>query len=206
MAIGIFLLFNYFNRMSSFLGIIVFLLIVLTYRIIEENFASIVSALGWEKYIRLETINTASGRIVAWTFAWDEIQKNLFFGRGFFYTEYIFHLNMDSLGRKGHQGNAHNSYLTIWLETGFVGLIFYLSALLSAFFRSFQNTKVTIAIMYALLFQIFFESWLASSLNPYTINLVIILVIATEARKEFNVPEEELEQIPDFYPQRFVPR
>ena len=206
LAICIFMLFNYFNRMSAFLGIIVFLVIILTYRIIEQNFESIVSALGWESYIRVETINTASGRIVAWTFAWEEIQKNLFFGKGFSYTEHLFHVNMDSLGRKGHQGNAHNSYLTIWLETGFVGLVFYLFALFSAFFRSFKNTTVTIAIMYALLFQIFFESWLASSLNPYTINLVIILVIAMEAKKEIPVPQIEVETQPDFFPQRFVPR
>ncbi|MBL0047980.1 MAG: O-antigen ligase family protein [Bacteroidetes bacterium] len=207
LAMGIFMLFNYFYKMSSFLGFIVFLLIILSYQLFEDNFALIVNALNLEKYIRLETINTASGRIIAWSFAWEEIQKNIFFGRGFSYTDILFHVNEKSLSVKGHQGNAHNSYLTLWLETGLVGLFFYLFALISEFIRSFKKTHVTIPIMYALLFQIFFESWLASSLNPYTINLIMILVIASVATKEFNRGKQELpEEIPDFYPQRFVPR
>jgi O-antigen ligase len=211
-AVIIFSLFNYFNRMSPALGIIVFLFIIVSYQIIENNLKSIIIAFGLDSYFRLNTLETGSGRVVAWAFAWKEIQNNFFIGRGFSYTDYVFEWNYIALNNKGHNGNAHNSYLTLWLDTGLVGLTFYLIALLSTFIKAAMMSRVAIGIMYALLFQIFFESWLAASLNPYTILLVIILVILSspeivEKPAEVTVekPEEE-EVFPDFYPQRFVPR
>lgn len=207
LGIGIFIFFNFFHRISIVLGFIVFILIAISYQIIESNFAVIVHALNLDKFIRAESINNASGRIIAWNFAWQEIQKNFFWGKGFSYAYYLFGENYNKLSRMGHQGNAHNSYLTIWLETGLVGLVLYLFGWISTFFKSFKNTRVTIAIMYALLFQIFFESWLASSLNPYTIILIVILSISIAATKELSEEKKdtELETLPDFYPQRFVP-
>jgi O-antigen ligase len=208
-AVLIFSIFNYFNKMSPILGIILFLFILISYQILEDNLKSVIIAFGLEKYFRLNTLENGSGRIVAWAFAWKEIQNNFFFGRGFSYTDYVFEWNYIALNNKGHNGNAHNSYLTLWLDTGLVGLVFYLIALLSTFFRAAVKSRVAVAIMYSLLFQIFFESWLSASLNPYTILLVIILVILSnpEIIESTGVVEPiEEEKFPDFYPQRFVPR
>ena len=209
-AVVIFSIFNYFNKMSPILGIIMFLFILVSYRLIEDNLKSILLSFGLGNYFRLETIETGSGRIVAWAFAWKEIQNNFFFGRGFSYTDYVFEWNYIALNNKGHNGNAHNSYLTLWLDTGLVGLVFYLIALLTTFIKAAMNSRVAIALMYALLFQIFFESWLSASLNPYTILLVIMLVILStpeiaERKMVVEVEEDEKEILPDFYPQRFVP-
>ncbi len=211
-AVIIFSLFNYFNRMSPILGIIVFLFIIVSYQIIESNLKSIIIAFGLDHYFRLNTLETGSGRVVAWAFAWKEIQNNFFIGRGFSYTDYVFEWNYIALNNKGHNGNAHNSYLTLWLDTGLVGLVLYLVALLSTFIKAAMLSRVAIGIMYALLFQIFFESWLAASLNPYTILLVVMLVILSSPEiVEKPIEEEkpkvlEEEILPDFYPQRFVPR
>lgn len=211
-AVVIFSIFNYFNRSSPILGVIMFLFILISYQIVESNLKSIILTFGLGKYFRLDTLETGSGRIVAWAFAWKEIQNNFFIGRGFSYTDYVFEWNYIALNNKGHNGNAHNSYLTLWLDTGLIGLLLYLTALLSTFVRAALSSRVAIAIMYALLFQIFFESWLAASLNPYTILLVVILVIlstpeiATERKFVPVVELEEDEKLPDFYPDRFIPR
>lgn len=210
-AVIIFSIFNYFNKMSPILGIIAFLFILVAYQIIENNLKLIIITLGWGKYFRLDTLESGSGRVVAWAFAWKEIQNNFFIGKGFSHTDYVFEWNYLALNNKGHNGNAHNSYLTLWLDTGLVGLVFYIVALLSTFVKAALNSRVSIAIMYAILFQIFFESWLAASLNPYTILLIIMLVILSDANivkgeETVEKEEEKEEKLPDFYPQRFVPQ
>ena len=207
LAVFIFSLFKYFYKMSPMLGFVVFLLISVSYQLITDNLKIIIEIFGLQSFFRLETVATGSGRIIAWTFAWQQIQKNLFLGKGFGYTDYVFDDNWVYLSRLGHQGNAHNSYLTMWLETGLVGLIFYFMALLSSFFAAIKKSRVTIPLIYAILFQIFFESWLAASLNPYTILLIIILVVISLPLKEetIDIAEEE-EELPEFYPQRFVPQ
>lgn len=77
----------------------------------------------------------------------------------------------------GHQGAAHNMYLTFWLDTGLIGLILFLSGLLVTFFRASKRNKLAIPILYAILFSNNYESWLTASLNPFTIQLLFILSI-----------------------------
>src|SRR5690606_19570782 len=111
--------------MRGVLGLILFLVLVASYELIMQQLPFIVIGLGLEEYFRIDTLMEGSGRVVAWDFAWHHIGKNFYFGSGFDYTNELYHKNYAYLSQLGHQGNAHNSYLTLWLDTGLIGLLLY---------------------------------------------------------------------------------
>ena len=156
-----------------------FVVILAAYQYVFSNFELIIRTLGLGEYFRIETLANGSGRDVAWSFAWEKIQDNFFLGKGFAYDEVLFYniSNSDSLSILGHQGNAHNSYLTIWLNTGIIGLFLFARGFLLAFFKGAKNTIISLPVMFAVLFSANFESWMAASLNPITIQLWIILAL-----------------------------
>jgi O-antigen ligase len=71
---------------------------------------------------------------------------------------------------------VHNSFLGFWLNTGLVGLLLYLGAFLSKFIKAASYSILAFPIMLAMLFSANFEAWLMASLNPFTMQLFIILV------------------------------
>ena len=178
-AILIYILFSYLTRISTALGFIMLLFILAGYEYININIVNVVKSLGIENYFRAETLSNAAGRYVAWKLAWDNISKDIFLGRGFEYTNYLFDLNQKTLNDFGHQGNAHNSYLTFWLDTGLLGLVFYLFGFIGSFLKAARNQKVIIAAMFAIFFSAFFESYLTSSLNPYMMIIILFLTVFT---------------------------
>lgn len=195
-SISIFLLFRYFNNISPAVGFLMLVLIIIGYEFIFLNFQTIVDGLGLGEYFRLDTIKDGSGRFIAWNFAYENVKEAWWFGRGFGYTEYLFKFYELELSMLGHQGNAHNSYLTIWLDTGFVGLVLFLRALLLLFFKGAKMNRTSLGVLYAVLFSVYFESWLIGSLNPITIQVYIILTVLTA--NYFNtsvnsIPEETQE-------------
>jgi O-antigen ligase len=191
-SVMIFLIFNYFYRLSSFLGFIIFLTILMVYQYISLNLVSILTYLDLQSYFRVDTLEDGSGRFIAWEFAWQKIQDNVFLGKGFFYTEYLFKKFYVFLSAKGHQGNAHNSFLTFWLDTGLIGLILYSYAFISSFVRASRSTYMAIPVLYAIIFSANFESWLTGSLNPLTIQVWIILTVLTfSGTKEGEEKESE---------------
>jgi O-antigen ligase len=178
-AIVIFIFFSYFYKLSPYLGFIIFLVFLLIYQSVEANLADIIVKLGLGDYFRVNTLQDASGRYIAWNFAKDHIKESPWLGRGFDFTEDLFLENEVWLNNIGHQGNAHNSYLTLWLDTGLLGLSLYLYAMASSFIQAAKKSNLALPAMYAIIFSSIFESWLAASLNPFTIQLVIILTMFT---------------------------
>ena len=193
LATLLFLVLSNFYAIDKFLGFIIFIVLVFSYQLISSNIDSLIIALGWENYFRLESLEKGSGRLVAWTFAWLNIQKNFFLGKGFSYTEYLYKVNYLYLSKLNHQGAAHNAYLTLWLDTGLVGLGAFITGFLSIFYKLRKISPIIFPILYAILFSNQFESWLTASLNPFTIQLLIILSIIYY--KGFNIDDEpELDQ------------
>jgi O-antigen ligase len=178
-AILIFLMFSTFTRISPVLGFIILLFILTGYEYININIVNLVKSLGLERYFRVETLANAAGRYVAWKLIWDRIAKDIFLGHGFDYTNYICYTFRKTLNDLGNQGNAHNSFLTFWLDTGIVGLILFLGAFVGSFIRAARKNRVIIAALFAILFSAFFESYLTSSLTPYTIIIIIMLTVYT---------------------------
>ena len=197
-GILIFLLFKYLYKISPFIGFIIFLVILSTYQYIADNAGSIIMSLGLQGFFRVETLENASGRFIAWQFAWDNIQQTAFFiGNGIGHTEALFKKYYVQLSMLGHQGHAHNSYLTFWLDTGLIGLLLYLFAFISLFIKGSKNTILSIPVMYAILFSVFFESWITASLNPFTIQVFAIMTIITSDVFNDEIESTEQSEIPD---------
>lgn len=178
-AILIFIFFSYFYKISPYLGFIFFVVFLVVYQTVESNLVNIINGLGLGDYFRVETLKNASGRFIAWDFAKDHIKESPWLGRGFEFTEDLFGENQDWLNSLGHQGNAHNSYFTFWLDTGFIGLVAYVWAFVGSFIQAAKKSNIALPAMYAIIFSTIFESWMAASLNPFTIQLFIILTLFT---------------------------
>ena len=176
-ALGIFLIFRQFYKISPYVGFFIMVLSISLANYVLNQLPIIITNLGLEEFFRLETLEDGSGRLVAWEFALERIKESPFLGKGIGFTDYIFQQNRIELNLLGHQGNAHNSYLTYWLDTGLFGLVFLLLGLLIVFVKSSFHSRVALPICYAFLFMINVESWLIASLNPFTIILVMILTL-----------------------------
>lgn len=191
-SITILLFFSSIQNISPMLGFILLAGIILSYEAIMNNFVAIVQYMGLEKYFRLNTLEEGSGRFIAWGFAWTKIQDFFFFGGGLGNDEYIMRQHYSLLTRLGHQGGVHNSFLTLWFDVGIIGLLLYLRGLLLIFIKGAAKTPLAIPLMYAVLFSVTYESWLAGSLNPFTIVLLfsITLIFEDEFVPEGTVQEE----------------
>lgn len=191
------LLFFMFNRLRYFSNaftFLVFISLVFSYEYLQAQLPLVVNYLGLSEYYRLDTLKEGSGRFIAWSFAWTQIQEVFFIGGGFGYTEYIFKFFQDELSRLGHQGNAHNSYLTLWLDTGLVGLLLFAIGLVRSIIAAAVQKEYVLPIVYTILFSTFFESWLSGSLNPFTSLFLISLTLLAQA-KDVTIADQELNEL-----------
>ena len=176
-SILIFLFFQRFYNISSWLGFIIVILTAILYQVVALNLVSIIETLGLQEYFRTDTLETGSGRFVAWNFAWNYIQENFILGSGFAFDEYYFDLHQEGLQKLGHQGGVHNMYLAVWLNTGVIGLICFLYAFFKTVAKASIHSKLTLPIMFSFLFSLTFEGWLMGSLHPYNIGFILTFVI-----------------------------
>lgn len=177
-----FMVFIQFFQISVWLGVISFVAFIGIGELMASNLPAIISMLGLEEYLRVDTLSDGSGRYVAWNFVWDQINNHgyFLFGAGFENEQVIMVRAYKELSRLGHEGGAHNSYLTFWLNVGIVGLILYFRSFLLIFIKASKNTSIALAVLFAVLFSALYESWLTASLNPYTILLLVMLTIMSE--------------------------
>lgn len=203
-AILLFTLFRNLYNLSPYIGFIIFIALTASFTYIQNNLSDIIMGLGLEESFRIETLEGGSGRDIAWDFAWEYIDKDPYLGKGFAYTEWLYKENYEMLSMRGHQGNAHNSYLTIWLDTGIIGLLAFAFAFIGSFIRASRVAIMAIPAMYTIIFSANFESWLAASLNPVTSMVWMMLTLMTfepvEETEEDNVePEEATPPLPGRY-------
>ncbi len=182
MSALMFVLFIQFFRISMLLGIISFVAFIGVSELLSSNLPAIITALGLQDYLRVDTISDGSGRYIAWNYVWDLINNHgyFLFGAGFENEGYLMLKAYRYLSNLGHEGGVHNSYLAFWLNTGIVGLVLYFRSYMLIFIKASKNTSVAMAVMFSVLFSILYESWLAGSLNPYTIMLLVILTVMSE--------------------------
>jgi hypothetical protein len=167
-AVVIFFGYSRIQRISNVLAVGSFLVLIIGYEYFLTQLPAVVDYFGLSEYLRLDTLKEGSGRFIAWDFAWRNIQDVFFIGGGYGYTETIYFQNYSELSLMGHQGNAHNSYLTLWLDTGLFGVIAYMAGLIATIVDYSKYSILTLPITFAILFSSFFESWLSASLNPFT--------------------------------------
>lgn len=191
-SIVMFLIFQRFFYLSPFLGFILFLTIAAVFQIVSANIKEIVLALNLGSLFRVGTLESGSGRYIAWEFAWKQIQKNFFIGKGFAYNEYFMRRNYKMLQKMGHQGGIHNSFLTFWMDQGLVGLLIYLRSFILMFIKAAKKTKYSFPIMFTVSFTAVFESWLVGSLSAYAFLSVFIFTVITSDEM---LPEGNIENL-----------
>ncbi len=202
LSIILFLMFFQIFKFSLPIGIIAFLATAFYNQQIIVLFIDLIVSLGYGESFRVDTLEEGSGRIIAWQFAWQNIQDYYYLGRGFGYDEHLMRANFDFLSRQGHEGGVHNTYLILWLNTGLIGLILYFRAFFLNFIQAAKRTHFAFPAMFAVMFTIVFEPWLASSLNPFTTMFLTIIVVLSqecfykvpENEKVETISEENLEQ------------
>lgn len=196
MASLMFMLFIQFFRISVLLGIISFIAFIGVSELLASNLPAIITAMGLQNYLRVDTISDGSGRYIAWTYVWDLINHHgyFLFGAGFENEGYLMLKAYSYLSRLGHEGGVHNSYLAFWLNVGIVGLLIYFRSFVLIFIKASKNTSIAFAVMFSVLFSILYESWLAGSLNPYTIMLLIILTVMSEEEIIGSIGRESKEE------------
>lgn len=188
LSIGIFLFFSRFYKLSPLLGTAIVILTAIVYQLVVSNLTEILTALGLAKAMRADTLESGSGRLVAWAWAWKFINADLrhfFLGMGFGFDEYYFIISHHILGKLGHIGGVHNSYLALWINTGLIGLILWFIGFLKTIFKAIPKAYTALPFMYAVLFSAFFEAWLMGSLNPYTITFLFVLSIIYTSSNSF---------------------
>lgn len=179
-AVAMFFILARFFRLSPFAGFLFFMTLAFSAELILANSVEIVKSLGLSDFFRVKTLDDGSGRYIAWNFAWQAIQDNFWFGRGFAYDEWLMDRNQHFLNSLGHQGGVHNTYLIFWLNTGIIGLAFFLRGLFLLFIQAGKNVRLAFPYLWMILFSIMMEPWLAASLNPFTILLLFSLTMMTD--------------------------
>lgn len=164
-------------KLSPWIGILVIAFIISIYDFLLSYFIATMANLGLQEDLRLDTIEEGSGRIIAWTFAWNNIQDSFFIGHGFGFDRHLTRVNFMKLSKLGHEGGVHNSFLMIWLNTGLLGLIAWLRGVVLMTIKGNKNTRVALPILLSMFLSAFFEGWLVGSLNPFTPFFLIVLTV-----------------------------
>lgn len=167
-------------KINWFIGVIVIAAFISFNEFITVFLIEAVAFFGMEDYFRIDTLEEGSGRVIAWVFAWEQVQNYFFVGGGFGHDEHVMRPNYYWLAMEGHDGGVHNSYLSMWFDSGILGVIFYFGALIKVVIDGFKRNRVALAVGVSVFFNITYESWLVASLNPFTIMLLIVLTILAE--------------------------
>ncbi|MEO0896476.1 MAG: O-antigen ligase family protein [Bacteroidota bacterium] len=142
---------------------------------------NVISLLGLNEYFRVESLTTGTGRYIAWAMGLEQIRLSPLIGRGFAWEEIYFHMDRikEILIVTEHQGGMHNSYLTFLMNNGYLGLITFL-IFLFVLFGKIDAQKYKLPVIITGVISSFFESWLNSSLNAFSIHFYILLMILIE--------------------------
>jgi O-antigen ligase len=195
MAVIICYVFSFVYSFSAYLGWIAFAVVMIFYDQILNFIPLVTKFLGLARDLRadnVDEIKEGSGRIIAWQLAWWEIKKNMLLGEGLGFTNVLFVKYKDWLSIRGHQGHAHNAYLTFWLDTGLFGMLSYFIGLIVTVVKVSGRFKFITPILFSVLFSNYYESWLVASLNPFTPLFIITITVFYSAYNKI-IKEEKME-------------
>ena len=133
-------------------------------------------------FLRYDSLMNASGRVEVWPVAWEEVENAPFFGNGFLYDNYfIKDYVLTNIGEyvPRHWSGVWNSYLSLLLNVGFIGLIAYAYFFIQ-FFRKSHYKNLAIAFVTLCLLSAVTESWMAASMNPFTPMMFLFWAIQSQ--------------------------
>ncbi len=176
-TVTLFYVLIYLFTYSRLLGFAFVLLIGVLHQQIILYVPDVVTFLNLQDHLRVDNLDQAGGRFIAFEFAWEQIQNSFWLGHGFSYNEFLFAEYADTLSALGHQGGTHNAYLSIWLDTGLIGLICFAGGWIVLFWKTSRVSDIALPFALAVAFSSYFEGWLASSLNHVTIIAIINIAL-----------------------------
>ncbi len=183
-AFVIFYLFAKITKKSPILAIVTIILSITLYQLLGDFVIDVIDKLNLAEFLRTNQEDTkkGSGRLIAFQHVWEFIKERPFLGYGIDGTDkYIFGPKyQNDLLTAGHVGNAHNSFLTFWADTGILGVLFWILGMFTNMFRGARFTPYAIPFMGAVIFTGMVESWLTGTLGPYIIMFYVNLSILTE--------------------------
>ena len=166
---------NLLRRIFFFLGVVPIAIILAS----SIDIYDVSYFFGAENYLRINDIEDGSGRVLAWGYGMDFASKHLLLGCGFACEEdfFLYKTPLELL-LSGHQGGVHNSYISFLINVGVVGMML-LGYFLYATLRKITNLSILLPYVVAIAVSAFFESWMAASLNAFTIYFVIMIMVLT---------------------------
>jgi O-antigen ligase len=148
-------------------------------------FEDLIMSLGLIDYIRIDTLETASGRTEVWEVAYVEFLRQPLFGKGLLYDDYF--IQDYSLKRFG-ENNARNwnkvwsSYLSLALDVGIIGILLF-GQFWYRLFKASTDKLFGLAFIVMILITAVTESWMAASLNPFMLVVFLIWALQTNHGK-----------------------
>lgn len=193
-----FLAFRYYGYRFGLAAFAVVVSLIISFEFAIELIAETTVSLGLGEFFRVETLESGSGRVIAIEFAWENIQKNYWLGLGIGYGDYLFKENYYELAMLGHQGQVHNAYLNVWLDTGLIGLSAFILGWGNVFLKALKNTKIVWGVIVGVFISTNAEVWIVGSLSPWMITfLCLITMLVYMAPVEETVPEANPETKPE---------
>lgn len=128
--------------------------------------------------LRLDTLESAGGRIESWRWGYAQIPKHLYFGRGLLYDSYAYQAHFPASLRAANRGlnAAFSGVLALLLDVGVVGTLAFVFFIIISFSR-FKDKQLVVPLLLAMLLSWTFESWIVATLNPFTIIFFIFIVL-----------------------------
>ena len=150
---------------------VVLLLMLFVYMISASiSLEAVVSSLGLSEYLRVDTLEDASGRTEVWGVALEEIKNQPWLGKGILYDNYfILDYGERYFGeyRARHWYGIWNSYLSLLLNVGIIGVLAF-SLFWYKMYALSRMKIVRFAFLMLCLFSAISESWMAASMNAFT--------------------------------------
>ncbi|WP_458628882.1 O-antigen ligase family protein [Winogradskyella sp. PC D3.3] len=145
------------------------LLVMFSIYNIGINALSLVELFGLSDFIRLDTIENASGRTEVWTVAIQEIKNQPWLGKGMLYDDYFINNYAERFigeNRARHWYGIWNSYLSLLLNVGIIGTLAFAFFWYKMYIFS-QMKNIRFAFLIICLFSGISESWMAASMNAF---------------------------------------
>jgi O-antigen ligase len=158
------------------------------YLINLSSFEQFIMSIGLSDQLRLENFSTAGGRTEAWAVAWEEIKNSFWIGKGLLYDNYYikdYVANYFGSNYARHWGGVWNSYLSLLLDVGFIGVLVYIIF----WIRIFKISKIlnlSVAFILMCFLSAITESWMAASMNPFSPLMFLFWAIQSQPLVKFN--------------------
>lgn len=150
---------------------------------------SIIEFFGLSDYLRVDSLQNASGRTDVWPVAWEEINNHPWVGNGIMYDDYfIKEYVLRNFGEAPSRqwGGVWSSYLSLLLDVGVIGLLVYAFFYIKMFVKALDK-KMAFAFVLLCVFSGITESWMASSMNAFTPLMFLFWAIESQPKIESKI-------------------